>query len=297
MAETRTDSSSPIDILPDSLLSDIFVLTCCYQNNPVMWTHTGDGRRLDCCYVLSWVSHRWRAIALSTSRVWCFVVAPRQTEYLAAQLARSGDAPIDVLFDLIYLSKSDILKDIQESLNLLAEKSHWTRIRDLEVELSEDFPNLSNLVVEGISKVVDASPLVNFRDISVRFTDNPGDDNLEVPELDDALPDQDWDVDWRSLCRYNTLEEVHIGGFSSEFLTGLLLQTERLSKLREFSLGPDNVRSPTEFVEQLAQKLVDTPCCPTLHSLTIQISPNARGAELIDELRLKRPLLDIYVEP
>ncbi|KAG9112446.1 hypothetical protein FRC07_007901, partial [Ceratobasidium sp. 392] len=389
MGEMRTNCSPPIDALPDSLLSDIFVLTC-YQSSRVVCV-TGRGR-LECCYVLSWVSRRWRAIALSTSKIWCFLNAPHRVEYLATQLARTGEAPIDVLFDLIYLGADNILKDIEDSLDLLAEKSHWARIRDLDVELMEDLPGLSDLVIEGISKVVDASPVVNFWDICVRYTDDPINNDLEAPELDETLSalslpyspvlrsicldlvslslknqvstrsllclqqlefsrmiislsnllfpllalapnltevqistcwfcpgpddltrppsialqklerlslyrvkglpalnavfqvcdmtslrkimlvsessvsfvDEDRTIDWRSIGRCCTLEELDVGGLSSEFLADLLLQTEKLKGLRRLNIGPDHMQSPIEFVEQLVQKLVDTPCCPAL---------------------------------
>lgn len=84
-----------IDTLPDNILADIFSVLTVSSNESRLYDPT----------TLSHVSSRWRAVALSASSLWTFIVvtfplAAGQIARAKAALARSKDRPIDVHIDI-----------------------------------------------------------------------------------------------------------------------------------------------------------------------------------------------------
>jgi hypothetical protein len=90
-----TRKEGKIDSLPDNILADIFSVL----------TFSSDESRLYAPDNLSHVSPRWRAIALSASSLWTFIVvtfpsAAGQIARAKTALSRSKDRPIDVHIDV-----------------------------------------------------------------------------------------------------------------------------------------------------------------------------------------------------
>jgi hypothetical protein len=130
-----------IAVLPDSLLSDIFVLVYHYTHHPHY--------RYNLPRTLSSVSRLWRAIALSTRRLWDSVRPSVCIEHLSIHLERSGDLPIDVSLDgdrLGHIRK----ETLQDSFRLL--QSNWCRIRDLQID-GQDI-NGFVLVLEAFNDII-----------------------------------------------------------------------------------------------------------------------------------------------
>ncbi|KAG8784556.1 hypothetical protein FRC12_018559 [Ceratobasidium sp. 428] len=183
MTQAQPSSSPVINKLPDPVLSDIFVLACRYGEAICM----SNQACLAPCYVLSSVSHRWRTIALSTSRIWSSVNALYRAEHLVTHLTRSGEAAIDVFLNLTHLNAPHPVEDLQKSLGLLKIDLHWRRIRSLEVELNEEFYEDSNAAIYSLNSIIDTSPLCNIQTIAVRFTDD-SDRLLKIPNFDKPHP-------------------------------------------------------------------------------------------------------------
>ncbi|KAG8741446.1 hypothetical protein FRC12_015671, partial [Ceratobasidium sp. 428] len=132
MYQVHPHVDTPFHRLPDSVTSDIFVLVWRGHNNPDETWCGIHPRRIP--YILAAVSRRWRAIALSTSRIWVLVDLSLRTELLAGHLARSKDLPIDVDLAL----NNDHPSDFEETLQILSETKSWARVSYLGAQLSLD---------------------------------------------------------------------------------------------------------------------------------------------------------------
>ncbi|KAG8711090.1 hypothetical protein FRC09_020778, partial [Ceratobasidium sp. 395] len=234
MAQTRPPSSHIIDKLPDPVLSDIFVFACRHGEAISM----SNRARLAFCYVLSSVSHRWRMIALSTSKMWSSVNVLYRAEHLATHLARSREIAIDISLNLIHLDAPHPIEDIQKSLDVLRDTGHWGRARSLEVGLSEAFSEVSSAVVDILNSMIDVNPSCNFQTIAVRFTD---DDYgfLEIPDIDAIHPELS--LPYSPTLQSIRLDQVYLS------LTHVLhtpLPDLRLVELTRINLGISNLLYP-----------------------------------------------------
>jgi hypothetical protein len=147
-----------IAALPDPILSDIFILV--HHDTGILHANYNASR------VLASVSRLWRAIALSTCRLWDSVLLSSSIEHLSTHLGRSGHLPIDVSFN--YIQHENIsLETLQDSLCLLQE--NWSRIRDLHIVLRN--PGINRLVLDTFNSAIYATPNCLFRSISVTFRD------------------------------------------------------------------------------------------------------------------------------
>ncbi|KAG9080951.1 hypothetical protein FS749_007846 [Ceratobasidium sp. UAMH 11750] len=166
MAQTQFSSlyytTTPINCLPEHVLSGIFVTVCRDWRISVEW---GVIRQTRVPYILASVSRHWRAIALSTSRLWDFVDLSLRSEHLATHLARSKNLPIEV--GLILGEACDI--DIQESLRILGEKHNWTRVAHLDIGFSSE--GVSGPVVDALNSAINANPAGIFKTIFIRVMD------------------------------------------------------------------------------------------------------------------------------
>ncbi|KAG8781166.1 hypothetical protein FRC12_022167 [Ceratobasidium sp. 428] len=424
MTQAQLPSSLLIDIIPDPVLSDIFVLACRYGEAIL----TPNRARLAFCYVISSVSHRWRMIAMSTSRMWSSVNVLYRAEHLTTHQARSGEVAIDVTLNLTHLNAPHPVEDLQKSLGLLKTDLHWRRIRSLEVGLNEEFYEDSNAAIYSLNNIIDTSPSCNFQAIAVRFTDD-GDRLFRIPNFDKPhqrmflpysptlrsvrldqvslslthvlhtpLPDlqlieitrvnlglsnllypllsvspnltemrlrscsfwhgasdfsqlpsitlakletlsiyyvenlvplstilrvcdmpslkslvivvepflasmeEESNVNWGAvISRHNTIENLHIGGFTSEMLVHLQSKMDNLNKLIQFKIELDKYmhlgtrRIRYLSLQHLTLQLLETSCCPMLQLLHLEPLLSEKTMESIHELRFKRPSLHIWV--
>ncbi|KAG8746894.1 hypothetical protein FRC12_014186 [Ceratobasidium sp. 428] len=234
MTPAQSPSSSIIDKLPDPVLSDIFVLA--YRHGEVI--SMSNRARLAFCYVISSVSHRWRMIALSTSRMWSSVNVLYRAEHLATHLARSREIAIDISLNLIHLDAPHPVEDIQKSLDVLRDTAHWGRARSLEVGLNKTFSEVSRAVVDSLNSIIVVNLSCNFQTIAVRFTD---DDHgfLEIPDIDAIHPELS--LPYSPTLQNIRLDQVYLS------LTHVLhapLPDLRLVELTRLNLGLSNLLYP-----------------------------------------------------
>ncbi|KAG8718760.1 hypothetical protein FRC08_004426 [Ceratobasidium sp. 394] len=186
MVQTQVSSLScintPIDCLPEHVLSGIFVLLC------RSWSAIDGGwgriRRPRVPYVLASVSRHWRATALSTSKIWGFVDLSLRSEHLATHLARSKNQPITVN---LFLGEDGNV-DVQEALRILGEKQNWARIEHLSIGLGFEGPRVSGPVVEALNNAINANPTGIFQTISVHVMAFNGDMGAGLGELHLRIP-------------------------------------------------------------------------------------------------------------
>ncbi|KAG8754123.1 hypothetical protein FRC12_011286 [Ceratobasidium sp. 428] len=135
--------------LPDTIISDIFVLVWCSRDHEI-WR---DIHKMRIPYILASVSRRWREIALSTSRIWTFVDISLRSKYLSTHLARSKNLPIDV--DLVQDTKRFHQNDLQKRLDILEWTNSWARMIDLSALCNyQDM----DMFVHAFSNAIDDSP-------------------------------------------------------------------------------------------------------------------------------------------
>ncbi|KAG8792583.1 hypothetical protein FRC12_005634 [Ceratobasidium sp. 428] len=170
---------TPINHLPDPVISEVFIFACrnWYTRSDNSWC----GMRVP--YTLASVSHRWRAIALSTSQIWSFVDLSLRPELLPNHLTRSKNVPINAKLVLGENSNAD---GVQESLRILSEKSAWSRLRYLDAMVGLERPILSGQFIDAFNAAFEANPTSVFETISmVILTEDvdagPGDLHLHVP--------------------------------------------------------------------------------------------------------------------
>ncbi|KAG8723158.1 hypothetical protein FRC09_004497 [Ceratobasidium sp. 395] len=170
MSQAQASSSPHTGIqfeeLPDTIISDIFVLVWCSRGHEV-WR---DIHKMRIPYILASVSRRWREVALSTSKIWTFVDISLRAEHLAEHLARSRNLPIEV--DLVQDTKRLVQSDLLERLDILKETNSWGRMSDLGA--------LSNckdmgVFVDGFSSALDDNPTnilqgISIESLSVSYT-------------------------------------------------------------------------------------------------------------------------------
>ncbi|KAG8775896.1 hypothetical protein FRC12_001215 [Ceratobasidium sp. 428] len=173
--QPRTDTS--FDHLPDSVISDIFVVIWC------TWPAWYDVREGRIPYILAAVSRRWRAIALSTSKIWTFVDLSLRAERLATHLTRSKNLPLEV--KLVLDEDSDI--DVRESLRMLKETDIWARTGRLDARLSLEHVAL---LVDALNaattinsrSVLQSIAIVTFVRRDRRINNTPEQSNLRIPQ-------------------------------------------------------------------------------------------------------------------
>ncbi|KAG8708395.1 hypothetical protein FRC08_018921 [Ceratobasidium sp. 394] len=125
---------APVDILPGSILSDIFLHV---KSASTHWDH-----QIRTPFTLATVSRRWRTIALSTSRLWDYVDGFLPTERAMAHLTRSRHVPMRVWLDIFraYTPDRATLTNIFHTLGT----NIWTHARDLIVLLDYKHPSFSH---------------------------------------------------------------------------------------------------------------------------------------------------------
>ncbi|KAG8756673.1 hypothetical protein FRC12_010491 [Ceratobasidium sp. 428] len=149
MPRIQSYANTPFDHLPDPIISNIFVLT--WNSWDLVDEAWGDVYESCIPYVLAAVSRRWRAIALSTSKIWTFVDLSLRAEYLATHLARSKNLRLDVNLAL----DEDIHVDLRELLHIFEETDSWARTGYLDASL--DLDRIS-LLVNAINGATDTNP-------------------------------------------------------------------------------------------------------------------------------------------
>ncbi|KAG8714980.1 hypothetical protein FRC08_011172 [Ceratobasidium sp. 394] len=180
IAKIRLDV--PVECLPDTVLSSIFVLLCrSWDATDAGWRGIGQQR---VPYVLASVSRRWRAVALSTSRLWEYVDLSLLSELLATHLARSKSVPIDV--DLG--SRKAINVDTQESLRILGETRNWARVRYLDATLGFEPPIVTNRVIDALNSAIDANPADALESIHITVQDRRDTTGIEPEKLHLHVP-------------------------------------------------------------------------------------------------------------
>ena len=139
---TQKATLSNIDILPEELLAEIFILQCASNKHGTTATSR-------CEIVLSHVSHRWREISTSTSRLWTHIhrrVRQQNLIPISIYLARSKQMALDLFVhvsdqksynwaDLHASAKAGHFHDPYESLTSFCEliEPHISRCRRIEL--------------------------------------------------------------------------------------------------------------------------------------------------------------------
>ncbi|KAG8784550.1 hypothetical protein FRC12_018553 [Ceratobasidium sp. 428] len=159
--QPRTGTS--FDCLVEPVISDIFAQTWHLSNGAWSDLHqirTRTQTRIP--YTLASVSRHWRAIALTTSRIWSFVDLLLPPEALTVHLARSKNLPIEV--ELITYEDSNA-HDVQESLHILEETSSWARIRYLNAILNRKH---ARLLAVAFNNAIDAGTTGTIQTITLQ---------------------------------------------------------------------------------------------------------------------------------
>ncbi|KAG9105400.1 hypothetical protein FRC07_009314 [Ceratobasidium sp. 392] len=163
----RIAANAPIERIPDYVMSEIFVLVCSDREQ----TSTSRKSRTRLPSTLASVSRRWRAIALSTSRIWTFVDISLHIVYIATRLARNRNLPIDVA---LYLVEHDHpnTEAFRKSLHILNRADSWTLIRNLDLTVVQNADDkgvsaFGTLVINAFNNATDANLLSNIEDITI----------------------------------------------------------------------------------------------------------------------------------
>ncbi|KAG8718761.1 hypothetical protein FRC08_004427, partial [Ceratobasidium sp. 394] len=158
---SQPPNSSPsqalVDILPDSILSDIFL--------HAKSASPGWYQQIRAPFALATVSRRWHAIALSTSRLWDYMDALLPIERTMTHLTRSRHVPMRVWLDIFraYTVDCATLTGIFHTLGT----DIWNRARDLIVLLDYQCPSLSQLTLDTLNSMIGANHPVVFEKITV----------------------------------------------------------------------------------------------------------------------------------
>ncbi|KAG9086711.1 hypothetical protein FS749_003434 [Ceratobasidium sp. UAMH 11750] len=194
MSQSPNSSSSQalVDILPDSILSDIFlhVKSAC----------TGWDHQIRTPFALATVSRRWRTIALSTSRLWDFLDVLLPNERATTHLVRSSHAPMKVWLDIFHANmNTTTLTNIFHARGT----DIWTRAYDLGIMLDYERPKLSKLTMDTLNGVIDAGHHGVFQKITIVVVIDCFDPDEVEPDTELCLYLPDSPI-LRSLC----LEQV-----------------------------------------------------------------------------------------
>jgi hypothetical protein len=166
----------PINRLPDHVLANIFLIAN-HRN------HSFGVPPFP--YVVSFVCPLWRRVALSTPRLWDFISLSPRIERLSTHLMRSRNVPIDVSINLDDVDFG--ANDLEQNLELLM--NHWSRIRNLQIILSE--PDDAELVLDALNDKTKATSKCILEDVCVSLIgdiDNSQYGGYENVELDLLLP-------------------------------------------------------------------------------------------------------------
>ncbi|KAG8756742.1 hypothetical protein FRC12_010476 [Ceratobasidium sp. 428] len=159
--QPRTGTS--FDCLVEPVISDIFAYTWRLSNGAWSDLHrirTRTQTRIP--YTLASVSRHWRAIALTTSRIWSFIDLSLPPKALTVHLARSKNVPIEV--ELITYEDSNA-HDVQESLRILEETGSWARIQYLSAILNREH---ARLLAVAFNNAIDADTTGTIQTIALR---------------------------------------------------------------------------------------------------------------------------------
>ncbi|KAG9107490.1 hypothetical protein FRC07_008620, partial [Ceratobasidium sp. 392] len=150
------DITASVDRLPDTVLSDTFLLV---KSASTAWDHQ---QRTP--FALACVSRRWRMIALSTPALWGYVNSLLPAKRVIAHLTRSRKVPVKLWLDIPYAKMNTAtLEDVFRRLG----DNIWARIRDLIVMLDYERPRLSRLAVDTLNAAFDAGHTGVFDEITV----------------------------------------------------------------------------------------------------------------------------------
>ncbi|KAG8714983.1 hypothetical protein FRC08_011175 [Ceratobasidium sp. 394] len=237
-ANVHSDGS--IEYLPDSLLSSIFLLLYRgWDKSDAKWCGT---RHPHIPYALASVSRRWRAVALSTSRLWDLVDLSLPSEILATHLARSKSVPIDV--DLVW--GKNVHANLQKSLGILEERRNWTRVRYLDATLGFELPSATGLIMDALNSAIDANPTDVLEGIRVTILDRPDAADLGRDKLHLHIPQSQAlktiDVHSISLSHVPSspllrLEQLRLVGVNVDLSDLLLPLLELAPNLKTLSLN------------------------------------------------------------
>ncbi|KAJ7360978.1 hypothetical protein DFH08DRAFT_732498 [Mycena albidolilacea] len=203
---------SPLRRIPPEILAHIFLLSLPSisdtRNEP--W----DIYLERSPWVLTHVSRRWRAVALASPALWCRIII-RSTDIsddseicslpmLAAQLARSGKSPLEIIFDYETFNDKSGGDVAQEALQTLAR--HSARWKILRITASQFMqlssvrgwlPLLEHLSVWGRCEETDDDGSSPPPPEISHFATAP---RLRYVEVDDGFPA--FDLPWAQLTRY-----------------------------------------------------------------------------------------------
>ncbi|KAG9118276.1 hypothetical protein FRC07_007288 [Ceratobasidium sp. 392] len=160
-------ANTPIERVPDYLISEIFVLVCNYWEAISSWRKS----RTHLPSTLASVSRRWRAIALSTSRIWNFIDISLHAEHVVTRLARNRGLPIDVALHLVEHDHPNT-EALRKSLHILERGENWTRIRNLDLTVVQNSDDkqvsaVGTLVLDTLNNATDANFSNNIENITV----------------------------------------------------------------------------------------------------------------------------------
>ncbi|KAJ7747203.1 hypothetical protein B0H14DRAFT_2477750 [Mycena olivaceomarginata] len=203
---------SPLRRIPPEILAHIFLLSLpsisdtrnepwdiCLERSPWVLTH---------------VSRRWRAVALASPALWCRIII-RSTDIsddseicslpmLAAQLARSSNSLLEIIFDYETFNDKSGGDVAQEALQTLAQHSaRWKILRITASQFMQlssvrgRLPLLEHLSVWGRCEETDDDGSSPPPPEISHFATAP---RLRYVEVDDGFPA--FDLPWAQLTRY-----------------------------------------------------------------------------------------------
>ncbi|KAG8741445.1 hypothetical protein FRC12_015670 [Ceratobasidium sp. 428] len=242
MSQIQPRIDAPFDRLPESVTSDIFVLIWRGHNGLDETWRGIHLRRVP--YILSAVSHRWRMITLSTSRIWVLIDLSLGTELLAAHLARSKTLPIGV--ELALGDEHSI--DLRETLQILNETESWARTSHLNALLSLE---RIGVLVDALNSTTNANTTGIYQSITIKSSAKwrPDDMDIAPTELKLLIPQsqalRSIHLDYVGLSsisdlplfRLPGLESLEMNDVENVLPDSLLLFLDSTPNLKELSLA------------------------------------------------------------
>ncbi|QRV82093.1 hypothetical protein RhiJN_10108 [Ceratobasidium sp. AG-Ba] len=236
-AKTADPENRAISNLPGSVLSDIFLFVVATAMTE------SDHHAIRAPYTLASVSRVWRAVALSTTRLWCLIDALRPAEQLELSIERSGNLPIDVSLDfrtrghsVDNFTKASLKKTLQPL------RSSWNRVQNLRVDLVKHGFEVNRCAIDCFSDFIDGgfrTGCLQSVSATVHGYDNsmwPGirDDSLQIflPPSQNYTSIELIGVDLRLTRIYNAVPMIQLRKLSLHFYSLLDVSDNMLPLLK-----------------------------------------------------------------
>ncbi|ESK93601.1 hypothetical protein Moror_1607 [Moniliophthora roreri MCA 2997] len=311
------NSLVPINIIPDELMSRIFIF-CAEWLRPILTQPREGEKAVEGWIVLTHVCQRWRSVALDTPRLW---ISPafKYPSLAFEMLRRSKDAPLIIQYDLHPMTPR-AWAALDEALD------HINHIGDLELSQTDE-SQLQRL----ISKLTHPAPLLRKLSLKFHRTISSSGSGVvvfpdhffgnQIPRLTHLKLEYCY-VPWDSLFFNNlsslTCFTIGLGDQAAyQFLTrrrlfDILAKMSQLQKLELLwpapSLNPEVAHSPPLFFPHLRFLAVSSTirnCVKFLDDISFPDSTVVEfrycqfgaqnQAEMAEELHLLKPVLTRFL--